>query len=115
MNSGDYALAKAGKKDTEEVGTTVPNPMNIPHSSPSVTPINLSGTSPTNAVSPISIGSAANNLNPTASASSAMSNDHVGIGNSPQKESRLSRQLDSDFKVADTAHPESGELQHASW
>jgi len=50
FDSGDYALSKAGKAPQNTVGTTIPNPENIPHaSSPPANHQNLS-ISPTNGV-----------------------------------------------------------------
>lgn len=69
MYSGDYALAKAGKTAEDDVGTTVPTPANVPHSSPSVAPMALSGTSPTNNITPISLAASAEAL--------SQSPDHV--------------------------------------
>jgi len=34
FDSGDYALSKAGKAPQSTVGTAIPNPENIPHSTP---------------------------------------------------------------------------------
>ncbi|KIK59312.1 hypothetical protein GYMLUDRAFT_60227 [Collybiopsis luxurians FD-317 M1] len=55
FDSGDYALSKAGVTSQESVGTTIPNPENIPHaSSPSSNGSHQSlSTSPTNPTSPI--------------------------------------------------------------
>ncbi|KAF5367606.1 hypothetical protein D9757_010660 [Collybiopsis confluens] len=55
FDSGDYALSKAGVTSQESVGTTIPNPENIPHaSSPTTNGSHQSlSTSPTNPTSPI--------------------------------------------------------------
>jgi len=54
FDSGDYALSKAGVTSQESVGTTIPNPENIPHaSSPSNGSLQSLSTSPTNPTSPI--------------------------------------------------------------
>jgi len=55
FDSGDYALSKAGVTSQESVGTTIPNPENIPHaSSPPANGSHQSlSTSPTNPTSPI--------------------------------------------------------------
>jgi len=72
--SGDYALAKEGKMSEANLGTTVPSPANIPHSSPSVAPLALSGTSPTNNITPISLGSSGDAL-----ANAGANLDHVAL------------------------------------
>jgi hypothetical protein len=55
FDSGDYALSKAGVTSQESVGTTIPNPENIPHASspPSNGSLQSLSTSPTNPTSPI--------------------------------------------------------------
>jgi len=54
FDSGDYALSKAGVAPKENVGTTIPNPQNIPHAA---SPHNNSNgglsVSPTNCTSPV--------------------------------------------------------------
>ncbi|KAJ3888735.1 camp-regulated phosphoprotein/endosulfine conserved region-domain-containing protein [Lentinula edodes] len=55
FDSGDYALSKAGVTSQESVGTTIPNPENIPHASspPTNGSMQSLSTSPTNPTSPI--------------------------------------------------------------
>jgi len=82
FDSGDYALAKAGKAPEASVGEVVPTSGNIPHSSPNVAPMTMSGTSPTS------------NILPTMSLTPSVSpNDRVGVSMSPVKDSRLQRQI----------------------
>jgi len=52
FDSGDYALSKAGVAPQTTVGTAIPNPQNIPHSSQTNSHNSLS-VSPTNSSSPV--------------------------------------------------------------
>jgi len=63
FDSGDYALSKAGKAPQNTVGTTIPNPENIPHASSPQTHPSLS-VSPTNngATSPVKESSLAQSV-----------------------------------------------------
>ncbi|KAF9061183.1 camp-regulated phosphoprotein/endosulfine conserved region-domain-containing protein [Rhodocollybia butyracea] len=80
FDSGDYALSKAGVTSQESVGTTIPNPENIPHASspPTNGSMQSLSTSPTNPTSPIASDEAVQAETETSNPATPIASDDAG-------------------------------------